>query len=52
MDRAKFERFALVTLDAARRYAAQHPDEYRRWKEAKQDDNGQIQSQQAPAPHE
>lgn len=52
MDKAVFERFALATLDAARRYAAQHPDEYRQWKEAKRNDDGPIQSQQAPAPYE
>lgn len=52
MTDATFRRFAAATLTRARAYVSEHMDEYERWKEAKRNDDGTIQSQQAPAPHE
>lgn len=52
MDRAVFERFSAATLTRARAYVSEHMDEFEQWKEAKRNDDGPIQSQQAPAPHE
>ena len=51
MDKAVFERFAAATLTRARAYVSEHMDEFERW-EAERNDDGPIQSQQAPAPHE
>jgi hypothetical protein len=52
MTDATFRRFAAATLTRARAYVSEHMDEFEQWKEARQNDDGPIQSQQAPAPHE
>ena len=49
---ATFRHFAAATLTRARAYVSEHMDEFEQWKEAKRNDDGPIQSQQAPAPHE
>jgi hypothetical protein len=49
---ASFRCFAAATLTRARAYVREHMDEFEQWKEAKRNDDGPIQSQQAPAPHE